>query len=103
MKQDVWIAIGVMTVVSFCIKAAGPVALGGRDLPRWAERLIVLLPAALLSALVVVQTFADGKALVLDARAAGLAAALVAVALRASVLIVLLVAAVTAAGLRAVT
>jgi branched-subunit amino acid transport protein len=102
-KQDVWIAIGVMTVVSFCIKAAGPVALGGRDLPRWAERLIVLLPAALLSALVVVQTFADGKALVLDARAAGLAAALVAVALRASVLIVLLVAAVTAAGLRAVT
>ena len=55
------------------IKAAGPVALGGRDLPRWAERLIVLLPAALLSALVVVQTFADGKALVLDARAAGLA------------------------------
>jgi branched-subunit amino acid transport protein len=102
MKQDVWIAIGVMTVVSFCIKAAGPVALGGRDLPRWAERLIVLLPAALLSALVVVQTFADGKALVLDARAAGLAAALVAVALRASVLIVLLVAAVTAAGLRAV-
>jgi branched-subunit amino acid transport protein len=103
MKQDVWIAIGVMTVVSFCIKAAGPVALGGRDLPRWAERLIVLLPAALLSALVVVQTFADGKALVLDARAAGLAAAVVAVALRASVLIVLLVAAVTAAGLRAVT
>jgi branched-subunit amino acid transport protein len=103
MKQDVWIAIGVMTVVSFCIKAAGPVALGGRDLPRWAERLIVLLPAALLSALVVVQTVADGKALVLDARAAGLAAALVAVALRASVLIVLLVAAVTAAGLRAVT
>jgi branched-subunit amino acid transport protein len=103
MKQDVWIAIGVMTVVSFCIKAAGPVALGGRDLPRWAERLIVLLPAALLSALVVVQTVADGKVLVLDARAAGLAAALVAVALRASVLIVLLLAAVTAAGLRAVT
>lgn len=103
MKQDVWIAIGVLAVVSFCIKAAGPVALGGTDLPRWAERLIVLLPAALLSALVVVQTFADGKALVLDARAAGLAAAFVAVALRASVLIVLLVAALTAAGLRALT
>jgi branched-subunit amino acid transport protein len=103
MTRDVWIAIGVLTVVCFAIKAVGPVALGGRDLPRWAERLIVLLPAALLSALVVVQTFADGKALVLDARAAGLAAALVAVALRASVLIVLLVAAGTAAGLRALT
>jgi branched-subunit amino acid transport protein len=103
MKHEVWIAIGVLTVVCFVIKAAGPVALGGRDLPRWAKRLIVLLPAALLSALVVVQTFADGKALVLDARAAGLAAALVAVALRASVLIVLLVAAGVTAGLRVLT
>jgi branched-subunit amino acid transport protein len=100
---DVWIAIGVLTVVCFAIKAVGPVALGGRDLPRAAERLIVLLPAALLSALVVVQTFASGRELVLDARAAGVAAALVAVALRASVLVVLLVAALTAAGLRALT
>ena len=99
----VWTAIGVMTVVCFAIKAAGPVALGGRDLPRAAERLIVLLPAALLTALVVVQTFASGRELVLDARAAGLAAAIVAVALRASVLVVLLVAALTAAGLRALT
>ena len=103
MKHDVWIVMGVLTVVCFTIKAVGPVALGGRDLPRWAERLIVLLPAALLSALVVVQTFADGKALVLDARAAGVAAAVVAVALRASLLVVLLVAALTAAGLRALS
>lgn len=103
MKSEVWIAIGVLTVVCFGIKAAGPVALGGRDLPRGAKRLIGLLPAALLSALVVVQTFADGKALALDARAAGLAAAMVALALRASVLVVLLVAALTAAGLRALT
>ena len=103
MMRDVWIAIGVLIVVCFVIKAVGPVALGGRDLPRWAERLIVLLPAALLSALVVVQTFADGKALVLDARAAGVAAAVVAVLLRASLLVVLLVAALTAAGLRALS
>ncbi|HYH88901.1 MAG TPA: AzlD domain-containing protein [Solirubrobacteraceae bacterium] len=101
MIRDVWIVVGVLTVICFVIKAAGPVALGGRDLPRWADRLIVLLPAALLSALVVVQTFSDGKELVLDARAAGLAAAFVAVLLRASMLIVLLVAAGTAAGLRA--
>jgi branched-subunit amino acid transport protein len=101
MTTDVWIAIGVLTVVCFGIKAVGPVALGGRDLPGWAERLIVLLPAALLSALVVVQTFADGNALALDARAAGLGAAMVALALRGSVLVVLLAAALTAAGLRA--
>jgi branched-subunit amino acid transport protein len=99
----VWTAIAALTVISFAIKAAGPVALGGRELPRAVERLIVLLPAALLSALVVVQTFASGRELVVDARAAGLAAAIVAVALRASVLVVLLVAAATAAGLRALT
>jgi branched-subunit amino acid transport protein len=99
----VWIAIAALTVISFAIKATGPVALGGRELPRALERLIVLLPAALLSALVVVQTFASGRELVLDARAAGLAAAAVAVALRASVLVVLLTAALTTAGLRAVT
>jgi branched-subunit amino acid transport protein len=101
MKQEVWIAVGVLTVVCFAIKAVGPVALGGRDLPEWADRLIVLMPAALLSALVVVQTFADGKQLVLDARAAGLAAAVIALAFRASVLIVLLAAAGTTAALRA--
>ena len=99
----VWIAIAALTVICFAIKATGPVALGGRELPRAFERFIVLLPAALLSALVAVQTFASGRELVLDARAAGLAAAVVAVALRASVLVVLLVAAVTAAGLRALT
>ena len=102
MTHDVWIAVGVLTVVCFAIKAVGPVALGGRDLPYWAERLIVLMPAALLSALVVVQTFADGKALALDARAAGLAAAMIALVCRASVLVVLLAAAGTAAALRAV-
>ena len=90
MKHDVWVAIAVLTVVCFAIKAAGPVALGGRDLPPAAERLIVLLPAALLSALVVVQTFASGRELVLDARLAGVAAAMIAIALRASVLVVLL-------------
>jgi branched-subunit amino acid transport protein len=100
---DVWIAVGLLTVICFVIKAVGPVALGGRDLPPAAERLIILLPAALLSALVVVQTFGSGRGLVLDARVAGVAAAIVAIALRASVLVVLLVAALTAAGLRAIT
>jgi branched-subunit amino acid transport protein len=103
MKSDVWIAIAVLTVVCFAIKATGPVALGGRDLPGWAERPVALLPAALLPALVVVQTLAHGKALELDARAAGLAAAAIVLLLRGSVLLVLLAAAATAAGVRALT
>jgi len=100
-KHDVWVAIGVLTVVCFAITAAGPVALGGRDLPRWADQLIALVPAALLPALIVVETFAHGKELVLDARAAGVAAAMVVLALRGSMLVVLLVAAGVTAGVRA--
>ena len=99
--RDVWIAIAAMTVISFVIKAVGPVALGGRDLPEWADRLIVLLPAALLSSLVVVQTFSNGRTLVLDARAPALAVAALALWRGASMVIVLAAAAVTAAGLRA--
>ena len=76
-------------------------ALGGRDLPRWADQLIALVPAALLPALIVVETFAHGKELVVDARAAGVAAAMVVLALRGSKLVVLLVAAAVTARLRA--
>ena len=64
---------------------------------------MALLAPTLLAALIVTNTFATGRDLVLDARAAGLAAALVAVLLRAPVLVVILVAAVTAGGLRALT
>jgi branched-subunit amino acid transport protein len=99
---EVWIAIAAMTAVSFAIKAAGPVVLGGRALPPAAERLIALIPAALLTALVVTQTFAshDGRALVLDARAAGIAVAVVAATRRAPMLVVLVLAAGTTALLR---
>lgn len=97
----IWIAIGVAAAVNFAFKAAGPVALAGRTLPRRFERLLAVLPAALLTALVITQTFAREEALVLDARAAGLAAAGVALALRADMLVVLLAATATTAGLRA--
>jgi uncharacterized membrane protein len=58
------------------------------------------LPIALLMALVAVQTFAVGQHLVLDARVVGLAAAVVALLLRAPFLVVVVVAAVTAAAFR---
>jgi hypothetical protein len=62
-----------------------------------------LLPVALLAALVVVQTFTTGRSLTLDARAAGLLAAAVALALRAPFLVLVVVAAATAALVRALT
>ncbi|HAN72625.1 MAG TPA: branched-chain amino acid transporter AzlD [Actinobacteria bacterium] len=65
------------------------------------RRVFGLMPVALLAALVAVQTFASGTSLTLDARVAGLAVAIVALLLRAPFLAVVILAGVTAAGLRA--
>ena len=65
------------------------------------SRITMLLPVALLAALVAVQTLDGGGEVMLDARAAALAAAAFALLLRAPFLVVLLVAALVAAGLRA--
>jgi branched-subunit amino acid transport protein len=59
-----------------------------------------LLPVAMLAALIGVQTFAEGAALVVDARAAGLLVAVVALVLRAPFLVVVTLAALTAALIR---
>ena len=48
------------TIATFAIKAIGPVALGGRELPPEVQRILALLAPALLAALVVVSIFADG-------------------------------------------
>lgn len=65
------------------------------------SRIVRLLPVALLAALIAVQAFAgDGGALVMDARAAALLVAIIALCLRAPFLVVVIAAAVTAAALR---
>lgn len=70
------------------------------DNPRIAA-LVAMFPVALLSALLAVVTVGDGRAIVLDARFAAVLAAAVALFLRAPFLVVVLVGAATAAGLRA--
>lgn len=67
------------------------------------RRVAALLPVALLGALIAVQTFTDGQRLVVDARAAALGVAAVAVWRQAPFLAVVALAALTAAGLRALT
>lgn len=98
-----WTAVLALAVGAYLLKLAGWL-LPARafEQPR-VRRAALLLPVALLAALVVVQAFADGRALVLDARAAGLAAGAVAVALRAPFLVLVAVAAATAALVRAVS
>jgi branched-subunit amino acid transport protein len=97
-----WMAILGAGVGCYLLKIAG-VSLPARMLEhRLVERVADLIPVALLSALVGVQVFAEGTSLTVDARAAGLAVAVVALVLRAPFLVVVFVAATTAALLRLV-
>ena len=97
-----WVTIGVLAVATASIKAAGPVALGGRPLPPRVTAVVALLAPAILAGLVITETFSTGSRLVIDERAAGLIAAAVAIRLRASLPVVVIVAALAAAGARAV-
>lgn len=98
---EVWIAVAAIGAATIALKAAGPVLAGGRSLPGSFATVVPLLAPALLAALVATQTLGDGRTLVVDERAAGLAAAAVPVALKAPVLVSVAVAAATTAALRA--
>ena len=67
----VWIAVALIGAATVVLKAAGPVLLGGRDLPGRVRLLVGLLAPALLGALVVTQTLASDRHVVVDARLAG--------------------------------
>lgn len=89
----IWGAIIVASVGCYLFKLAG-LSIPGELLERPAlSRIAALLPVALLAALVATGTFADGSELTVDARLVGLAAAVVALVLRAPFLVVVIVAA----------
>ena len=99
--MTLWITIVAVALASAAIKAAGPVLVGGRELPPRAVAVIALLAPALLSALVITETFGEDQHLVLDERAVGVAVAAIALALRAPVLLAIVLAAVSTALVRA--
>jgi uncharacterized membrane protein len=96
-----WITIVAVALASAAFKAAGPVLVGGRELPPRAVAVIALLAPTLLAALVVTETFGEDGHLVLDERAVGVAVAAIALALRAPVLLAVALAALTTALVRA--
>ncbi len=96
-----WVTIVAVAIASAAIKAAGPVLVGGRDLPPRIVSVIALLAPALLTALVITETFSEDRHYVLDEKALGVAVAGVALALRAPVLLAVALAALTTALIRA--
>jgi branched-subunit amino acid transport protein len=95
-----WTAIILTAIGAYLLKLAG-LSIPGAVLEHpLVHRVADLIPVALLAALVAVQVFSDGPSLTLDARAAGLAAAVVALLLRAPFIVVVLVAALTAGIIR---
>jgi branched-subunit amino acid transport protein AzlD len=99
----IWMAVLVGSVGCFLLKLAG-LSVPKRLLEnRRIQKVAALLPIALLTALIVIQTFTTGRHLVVDARAGGLAVACVAVLLRAPFLLVVALACATTALIRHVT
>lgn len=93
----VWITIAALALATAALKLAGPLVLGGKPLRAEAFAVVELLASALLAALVVVETFGNGRHLTVDARVAGVAFAAVALWRRAPMTVVVVgAAAVTA-------
>jgi branched-subunit amino acid transport protein len=95
-----WLVIAVVGAVTIAFKASGPVLLGKRELPARVVSVVEVLAPAMLAALVVTQTVGGDRELVIDERLAGVVAGGIAVWLRAPLLVVMVVAAVTAALIR---
>lgn len=94
-----WLTIVLLAAATLVVKAAAPLLLGGRPLPSRLLAVVALLASTLLGALVVVGTFGAGRALQIDARAAGMGVAVLILLRRRDALLpaVIAAAAVTAA------
>lgn len=74
MSPEWWLVL-LVGATTASMKSFGPVVFGGRELPAWLRRFTDMVPAAVLAALIAVQTATSGQAVTLDARVAGVLAA----------------------------
>jgi branched-subunit amino acid transport protein len=100
--RDAWIVVAGVGLAHIAFKAAGPVVLGRRALPGRVHSVIELLAPVMLIALVVTQTFGGDQEIEVDARVAGVGAAVAALALRAHIIVAMAVAALVTAAVRLV-
>jgi len=93
MSEVAWVIV-LSALGTIALKGAGPVLLGGRPLPARIDGVVRLAGPSLLGALVAINTFADGRSLVIDERVVGVGAAAVAIRFHAPALLVVVIAAV---------
>lgn len=98
-----WWLVAWLSLGAYAFKVLGFVVVGNRKLPELMTRCLLLIPAALLAALVVKDAASTGQQLVLDERMLGLGVAAVAAWRRVPLIAVVVLAAGATALLRAAT
>ena len=98
--MTMWLAILVAAALAYLLKLVGYLVPAHLLEGARTKRITAALPIALLAALITTQTFVTGSTVVLDARAAAIVVAAVALLLRAPFILVVVLGAVTAALLR---
>ena len=98
--SDAWIVVVLVGVATIAFKAAGPVLVGRHALPPRLQACVELLAPVMLTALVVTQTFGGDQEITVDARVAGVAAALGALRLKAPIIVAMAIAAAVTALVR---
>lgn len=98
-----WSLVFLLAAGAFAFKVLGLVIIGDRSLPAVLERCLSLIPAALIAAIVVHDTFGlGGQRLQIDARAAGVGAAVVLAWRKAPFILVIVAGAAVTAVVRAI-
>lgn len=96
-----WLVVLSIGIGSYVLRTAGLTLIAERESPEWALALLRLVPIAILPALIAVQTLGgSANPFLIDARLPGVAAAVVAVLLRASFLVAVTVAVAVTASVR---
>ncbi len=98
-----WTLVFALAAGAYLFKVLGLVVIGDRPLPQVLERCLGLIPAALIAALVFKDTFSIGQHLQIDARAAGVGAAVVASWRKAPLILVIVIGAGVTAAVRALS
>ena len=98
--SDTWLVVLLVGAFTIALKAAGPLLLGGQELPQRLASAFELLAPSVLAALVVTQAFSEDGEIVVDEKLVGVGVAAVAVRLRAPLIAVMVLAAVSTALVR---